>query len=79
MTTTTQHDVRDRRHTNMEDACQKLANCVADLHYIAGDDRFTGATRDGLNLLVADRIARIAGELALFRARDLLNMREVSV
>lgn len=71
--TTTTTDVRDRRaaSSNMETACQKLANCVADLHAFPGDA--------GIALLVADRIARITADLVMFRARDLISMRHVEV
>ena len=67
----TTHDCRDRRQNNMEDACKALANCVADLHAFPGDE--------GITFFVADRLARIIAELAMFRARDLINMRPVSV
>lgn len=63
------HDCRDRRNSNMEATCQALANCVADLYAFPGNE--------GIALLVADRIARLTAELAMFRARDLINMRQV--
>ena len=63
------HDVRDRRHTNMEGAIKALQGCSADLVAYAGDE--------GIALLVADRIDRLTAELSLFRARDLLNARAV--
>jgi hypothetical protein len=74
MTTTIHHDVRDRRRTNMEDACQKLANCVADLHAFAGDPKLVA----GVAYSVADRLSRLIVELEAFKARDLISMRAVN-
>lgn len=64
------HDVRDRRANNMQLMLDALGNCTADLNAFAGDR--------GIGLLIADRLAKITAELAGFRARDLLNMREAA-
>ncbi len=67
------HDVRDRRHTNMQRVMDALDALAVDADAI-GD----GSLPAGLSYSVADRARRLRNELAAFKARDLLNQREVT-
>lgn len=66
------HDVRDRCRNNMDAALTALANCVTDLTTYAESP----AVIPGVAYSVAERLQRLSNELALFRARDLLNTRK---
>ena len=65
------HDVRDRRHNNMQHVLDAMNGCVKDLTTFAGDPKIVA----GVAYSVADRLTRLAAELEQFRARDLINQR----
>lgn len=68
------HDCRDRRATGMSHALIALDNCRSDLLAFATDEQIL----PGVAYSVADRLGRLIEELAQFKARDLINMRETA-
>ena len=67
------HDCRDRRATGMSHALIALDNMRQDLLAFATDPLIG----PGVSFSVADRIGRLIEELAQFKARDLINAREL--
>lgn len=66
------HNVTDHRATGMGHALIALDNMRSDLLAFANDPLIG----PGVSYSVADRLGRLIEELAAFKARDLINMRE---
>ncbi len=73
MNTTPTHDVRDRRFSSIERVMAALDALAVDADAIPD-----GSLPAGLSYSVADRARRLRNELGSFKARDLLNAREVT-